>query len=223
MRTSGKLVTVFSIALLLSLTPALSAASLAASPADGTFTFSRQGGTVQWTIFNPGDDKGTYKVNYYGPAGNFLTPPQGYEITDTPFAPGDVERFGSPTKKQFILEVEAGGMKPLYLNLRPPADVEYGKVYDLYLQAQISKSGTDSSSGVGMTFGVGATFNVIFENKAGPPTIYQSVDVAATEKNIAERRAKETNWLLVALLVIIVLAILISVYYFYKKKREEEE
>ena len=211
------------LAIMVLLSAGFAVKGLTVGPAMGDFTFSRNGGNLQWTVFNTGDETTTYQISYYGEASLFTTPPEEYKITESVMGSGDQIKFGSEKKKSFEITVPGGDFKSIYFRVLPPENVEYGRPYRLLLQARISSSSAAAGSGVGVSVGTGGGLNLIFEDKAGPPTEYKTVDELATKETVREQKAKETNWLMIILLVAILVAILISIYLYYKKKQEEEE
>jgi len=108
------------VLLLLLLFPALAGPGVSISPSLGTFTFGRDGGTLQLTVFNPGDEEGAYSFSME----------QGSE-------------FATLVKGQEKLM--PGTYSILNIKIKPLPTTEYEKAYRLRVSASVTSGQTISA------------------------------------------------------------------------------
>jgi hypothetical protein len=198
-----KIWVVFGIALCLVLIPSF--AGMGVSPPSGTYTLSKQGGSIQVVVSN----LNTYDRYFaIGPSGTH----EGNKYVSNIF----------PSNK---ILVKANDFKTFSIQITPDDTVEYGKKYPVAL----SVADTGETSPNAATGGVGATgtegadigYWVIFENK-GTVTNYGGVDEGATRARQAQL-SKKPNYIPLVLAILLIVLLLAGLIFFISKRKKEEE
>ncbi len=171
----------------------------AISPSAGTYTFSRQGGTLQVTLYSTGDEDYTYKF----------------------VLGGNAAKYASLDMTEGVLN--AGDILPIYITIKPGSDLVFGEKYKLALAVNpVEKAGAaGSGTGTNIIIGSTAVFGVVFEASNAPPVVYQSTDVEKTRASLAQ--LNKPNYVPLILVGVAVGGILISVFFYIRKRKEEEE
>lgn len=169
---------------------------MAVSPAGGNWEFSRQGGSLQLTFHNLGDQE--IKVKF------------------------SVEQEGSKfvTADKTEATIRANDFETLVLTIKPDTSVEFGKQYSLFVYALPVSIAAGQGTSVAMVQGVGSIFTIAFQATGSAPVVYQSTDV---EKTRELQAAGKPNYLSLGTIGVSIAVILIAVFIYVRRRRAEEE
>ena len=186
--------TVFAILLLLTTAFAVDQMKFLVTPSSGTFTFSRQGGILEFAVSNYGDLSGNVEIEVSGEGAEFIKSPK--------------DIFSRPNEvKKFRIEIV------------PTTRVEYEKPYyvEVTFSPRLSDLTGEQVSGVSVIPSVSIPLNIIFEKKGNAPTLYQSVSVPSGGATIAKDNS------LLILLLLLIIAIIGGLFVYFKSKRKKNE
>ncbi len=190
------------LAVVVATSPAFAGMSL--SPASGTYTITRQGGTIQFVVGNSNTEARTFEVTTFGGAA------------------ADGNKFVKKIIPDPLVTIKARDFKTFYAQIVPDNTVEYGRKYVIGLRV-MDAGGAEAGTGIGAggKEASDASFYVVFENK-GMTVNYGGFDEEATRQRQAELNRKP-NYLPLILAILLIILLLAGLFFFIAKRRKKEK